>query len=402
MPELIELLPHDARPRGNVKLTVPKGTRRTARAAPVTAARVDAMPTGRRGQRPGVLYDPAFPGCDPETWKCVVDEHETRRLLLPKLSGMEGSDVLDIVRLPNAAENDALLEVGEQFYDAHGGVRKKEAMHGGMKGAGDHIDPQGFLAPFACPPSERLRVAAGMQRAGRIFAKVWERRSVGWGEMLSMQEAVWPTGTPWWPQQWDVSRGLGNAKHADNDEVRAFAVWLSRMPGPFRSWWLLFPDWGVAIKLAHGTWVSWNGKECPHCTAVPADSEGEALMSVFCSLQEKACDTLSREIACEEELVVRSEYGGAREVGESGGELFARLEDGMLVSVKCAKELPEETAASMSKRALRRYGEKNYRWAACRVVEVEVNGDDEGPYPRVWLRESSATARMLVGTCKQA
>ena len=34
-------------------------------------------------------------------------------------------------------------------------------------------------------------------------------------------------------------------------------------------WYLLFPDVGLAIELAHGVGVSWDGRVHRHCTAVP-------------------------------------------------------------------------------------------------------------------------------------
>ena len=61
-----------------------------------------------------------------------------------------------------------------------------------------------------------------------------------------------------------------------------------------RHWWLLFPQHGVAVQLMHGTWVSWDGRSAPHCTAVPDVAAGDCLMSLFCSLPADAVGVLER------------------------------------------------------------------------------------------------------------
>jgi hypothetical protein len=317
--------------------------------------------------------------------------------------GAVGGDVIEVIRDPDDPQNETLLTIGNHFMYVHGeAVRPSEPCIGKMKAAGDH-DHLGEWRKYACPVQERLPVARGMERAGRIFNRRFRGRSLGWEEMLELQAGLWPLGTPWWPQQWDVSHGLGNAKHRDRDASRCFAGWFARRRGPFRTWFLLFPDIGLAIRLAHGTFVSWNGATQPHCTAVPADGEGDAFVSVFCGLQQKACDVLSREIACEEELVARSARGGVREKGESGIDLFMRLEPRMHVSVLCAKLLEREVAVGKSRRALRRYGQKHRRWGHCIVVGVTRGSDAcvtlrDASGGKVWgMSVSDVSNRLVIG-----
>ena len=351
-----------------------------------------------------------MPGCDPSTWPVVVEDHESRRLLLDSMTDGAPSEVIDIGRVRDADENSALLKIGEHWLGSHGSVRKKEPAYGCMSQVGDHVAPDGHWRPEACAAGERRMVASGMERAGRVFGRYFSRRAVGWAEMLAVQAALWPKGSPWWPQQWSVSRGLGNAEHADRDEVRCFAVWLSAdHPGPIQSWWLLFPPWGIAIRLCHGTRISWHGRLMPHCTTVPAANEGSGLVSLFCGLQAKACAMLAREIACSEELRDRSAesvVGGV--ANERGRALFDRLQCGMLVSVKCALLLKLERVAlqGISKRALERWGSCHARWAAATVVRVE--GGVGGPFVVVrvasgklwWLSVSDVSNRLVIGQYK--
>ena len=72
-----------------------------------------------------------------------------------------------------------------------------------------------------------------------------------------------------------VSINLGNSSHFDvNDATPSVALWVERFPGTAKNWYLLFPTTeldgklGIAIKLHHGTMISWDGQFNRHCTAV--------------------------------------------------------------------------------------------------------------------------------------
>ena len=81
--------------------------------------------------------------------------------------------------------------------------------------------------------------------------------------MILQQMLIWPMECPDEltdvPQCWNVSLNLGNKFHKDNDGNRSFAVWVSNNKDTSStSWYLLFPEWEVAIEICHGTWISWN------------------------------------------------------------------------------------------------------------------------------------------------
>ena len=49
-------------------------------------------------------------------------------------------------------------------------------------------------------------------------------------------------------------------------------------------WWLLFPDVGLAIELEDSVAISWDGRECMHCTSAPSRAymyASDALLSLF-------------------------------------------------------------------------------------------------------------------------
>jgi hypothetical protein len=61
-------------------------------------------------------------------------------------------------------------------------------------------------------------------------------------------------------------------------------------------WYLLFPDVGLAIELAHGVGVSWDGRVHRHCTAVPRHV---ALRDhLYCSFFVNRCATVGADKLC--------------------------------------------------------------------------------------------------------
>ena len=115
----------------------------------------------------------------------------------------------------------------------------------------------------------------------------------GYDEMLRLQAELWPNKTPARPACWDVSANLGNSQHIDPDCPRSYAVWFRTGSGT-RGWYFLFPEHGVALRLRHGTAVSWDGRTQRHCTAVPVLADGDDLYSLFAALPADACAQLAR------------------------------------------------------------------------------------------------------------
>ena len=70
-------------------------------------------------------------------------------------------------------------------------------------------------------------------------------------------------------------------------------------------WWFLFPNHGVAVELAHGTWMSWDGRVQPHCSSVPCFAEDDELLSLFASLPNNLCSVFEREQACGDAIKAR-------------------------------------------------------------------------------------------------
>ena len=77
-----------------------------------------------------------------------------------------------------------------------------------------------------------------------------------------------------------TSKNLSNSEHLDtNDCSRSYAFWVTEHD--YEGAYLLFPQWGLAIELCHGRYISWNGKECAHCTSVPKKSDNGVTMDIY-------------------------------------------------------------------------------------------------------------------------
>jgi hypothetical protein len=89
----------------------------------------------------------------------------------------------------------------------------------------------------------------------------------------------------------DMSVDLANASHFDvHDASQGFSVWTEETPGLASNWHFIMPNLhgvsdsgetfnGVAIKLRHGTAISWDGRVIRHCTSLsrPDGAEGKII-----------------------------------------------------------------------------------------------------------------------------
>jgi hypothetical protein len=94
----------------------------------------------------------------------------------------------------------------------------------------------------------------------------------------------------------DSSDGLANASHIDgNDASQCFTTWLEEKPGTASDWHFVMPNLhgvsadgkpfnGVAVKLRHGTAISWDGRIIRHCTSLfRPDGPGTAIVGEGCA-----------------------------------------------------------------------------------------------------------------------
>ena len=78
----------------------------------------------------------------------------------------------------------------------------------------------------------------------------------------------------------DMSVDLGNSSHYDVGDVsQGFSVWTEEVPGLASNWYFVMPNLygigndgnpfnGMAVKLHHGTAISWDSRVIRHCTSL--------------------------------------------------------------------------------------------------------------------------------------
>ena len=277
----------------------------------------------RNARANGLVFNESFPGFDPLSWNHVVraplsgTEASSYRFELERPTRDAGQsetvfDVVDICYRPQSSLPSCVRAHSEACIDAHSNVRKGDAASGDMVGVGVNQAYSGFRDHFKHDPSKHMSICNGMYVAGQVFAAHFRERNVGWDEMMESQRLLWPAReSERYPQSWFHSRNLGNASHIDClDGARSFAVWHSNslQTESHPSWWFLFPAHGLAIEIVDCTWVSWDGRFSPHCTAVPHNlCPGENLYSFMCSLRQAVCASLVKRQQVQVQLQSRSE-----------------------------------------------------------------------------------------------
>lgn len=382
-PTFVAARTEDDSPVGNVLID------KAGRSRPIDRAGAYRRPVGRRGQRAGLCYDPEEPGLDlndKELWPHVIEpSFDSTRLQLGVLPEKEGKEphytVLDV----GLDEDIPLVEEARLVCSVHDTCREQDPGHGFMVGAGDHARRDGLVQPFVLVNGgERRDVSSALERAGRVFAARFTGRGLGFEAMLKVQEETWPVGaraSRGIPVCWDASSDYGGSSHVDRDGAESFACWLQLKRGaPSRNWALLFPRHGVVVRLRHGTWVRWDGRFAPHCTAIPQVAEGDNLLSLFCSLPADVLVTFERLWRLYDRLRERSAPastalvpGSAKRVKVGGGNRSMFEEGNPVECLVTVGVMPEEIRRG-SRAGRRRWAEANARRMAGVVVKVDTSG----------------------------
>ena len=266
------------------------------------AAFLDKFP---RNQVPSLLYDQSDKGFDPTKWRFHINTTQDARLFLQPLHG-DGdaySNLVHVHRSKNEDDNNFLYHTTSKLIEERNPVRTTNGWNGVgiMVGIGEHLNRNGHHTDFVLRPKFRTMWSneeekMTMSKCGGIFEAQFKDKSVGYKEMIEHQKRLWPNNCPSRvndiPRCWNASQNLGNELHNDCDADRSFAVWTNEKKFHSKSWYLLFPEWELSIEICHGTWISWNGLSCGHCSTVPNVVEGDQFLSLFCSIPRSLCNHL--------------------------------------------------------------------------------------------------------------
>ena len=212
------------------------------------------------------------------------------------------------------AENKMLKENAEQLFDS--GCRQDDCLgkngtpYGQMGCGGISSFGKAYVSTSGSSKRKRKRKSKNQQA---IVLDHFERRLLEIqfnhrvNELRNPVDQVEPPLKEWKLNQDHVpmcsmmasSENLGNECHTDLDGSRSMAIWHHEEyklgeddDSLIQNGFFLFPDAkcnidgevkGIAIRLLHGTVISWDGRYVRHCTAVPNWCGGEVrrLLSTF-------------------------------------------------------------------------------------------------------------------------
>jgi len=259
-----------------------------------------------------------------------------------------------------------LMKTCEMIANNYNGVRSVGwGGVGGMFSAGYNVGYKRHISLVALsnkmnklPRSYFDHITNCLSTAGNCFCDEFGSKDVGFNEMLEMQQAMWPKrrNCPKGPACWIVSDGLGNPQHIDDDYSRSFAGWFTEHEIKNQSAWFLFPGLGVAIELCNDTWISWDGRNCAHCSSVPHLSDENHIYSLFTAITKKVYSTCSC-VNTHEKVLCESRIN------------FESLKINDKVSLRWVQSFLGNNT-KQNKRRMRKCGNKNHRWLHCTVKYV--------------------------------
>jgi hypothetical protein len=300
------------------------------------------------GKLPALLYNKQMPGFDPDTWKHVVTKSSIgRKLFHQNPNGAAGQGhALPIHHCVSKALKQ-MHQTCEYIIENCGDVQSSNSWGGvgSMCPAGYHFH-LGDMKQCAIKKGnvdKRRLMQSYLSNSGQIFTDQFAYRGVGYDKMLQDQHDVCIKGRkcPRTPACWVASKNLGNPEHTDsNDYSWSFAVWVMKASPNDDSAWLLFPQWGVAIQLCHGTYISWDGTSCAHSVWYQICQGGVAFFSLFTALLKMLINNLSLRHACKSELVNRINHKNLGEDESPCKTFLQSLKVGMMVRKRWVQPIP--------------------------------------------------------------
>ena len=206
---------------------------------------------------------------------------KTRLELLNETENGSNTTILHRLHIHRGSSHNTinLMKTCQNIAEAHTCVRGKGwGSVGEMYSAGYNVGYKGRISKVVVPSKIKTKYLAFLRSiennllaAGTIFEKEFFDKDVGYVEMIKLQDTMWPLNRkpPYDPACWVVSHGLGNPLHVNDDCSHSYAGWFCSSEINNRSAWFLFPQWGVSIELCNDTWISWDGRNCAHCSSVP-------------------------------------------------------------------------------------------------------------------------------------
>jgi len=283
----------------------------------ITREKAAKLISNKKQQSALLLYDSNYEEISTQSWPHVVakDDPPRRYRLLPEnaTEGTRGSVVLTgCCDISTDAGNLDLIMSTAILMDRHFTKTREGKCIGKMSSwsqkhsHGQPIKAAIHHAKESDKRSIKKDIYTRLSRCKGIFADRFENKNVGFEDLLSDIEKVFYSSNNA-PLCYIASKNLSNSEHVDaNDWSRSFAFWVTEHD--YEGAYLLFPQWGLAIELCHGRYISWSGKECAHCSSVPKKSNNNDernIYSLFTALPKNLYNEGMKRVRCDNKLTIR-------------------------------------------------------------------------------------------------
>lgn len=335
----------------------------------------------------GLVYDTKLDGFNPlkSGWPIVItkDMLEVRlELESEDYDGVNNTTTYPLhVHRNKKLDTSRLFETCLKIADNYKDVRKIGwGGCGHMYSAGCNVGFKGLVSEVALSSKMKKQsiefresIKNGLENAAEIFSKEFGDKNVKYEETINHVNSVWTKKTKC-PKivSWIISDGLGNPMHVDDDHSRSFAGWFTKKEIKNRSAWLLFPKHGVAIELCDGTFISWDGIHCDHCSSVPNLSPNNRIFSLFTAVTNKVHRTLQKAKNCQA-ILKKIKAEGTR-LAEGARVEFKSVKINDKVSCLWFDDGPGKTKLKTEEKdcALRERGQKKRKWIHCYIDDIDI------------------------------
>jgi hypothetical protein len=204
-------------------------------------------------------------------------------------------------------------------------------------------------------------------QCGALYKKYFVRKCAGYENMCENIRIARPDSHDHLqPLSYLTSKNLGNSEHLDaDDHSRSFAFWVTTTTTTHEGVFLLFPQWGLAIQLGNGRYISWHGNEVPHCTSVGLNTPDRGdIFSLFTALPSSLFKS------CSKKQTLDAIKEDRRNSGEAATAFFKSLRVGMMVECNVCPESAIKKLPTLSKGKKQATVKKKQYYRKHRIVGI--------------------------------
>lgn len=288
----------------------------------------------------GLKFDTNYTSFDITKWTLHNKFDKPKKyLLLPKNASKETIGSIVYTGCYNTNNNDRLdliMNAAILIDKYYTNTRTEDGSDGYMSSWSQNISHgKQTQAAINAKGSDKQRIKGELNtilsQCKDTFIQQFINKSVGFEELLEdLKQVFYQLKNA--PLCYIASSNLSNSEHIDTgDHSRSFAFWVTE--NNYEGAYLLFPQWGLAIKLCHGRYISWSGKECAHCSSIPKildNNNKRNIYSLFTAIPNSLYNETMKTRRCDKVLKQRHKKGWSK----TNTSLFQSINVGMKVQIR--------------------------------------------------------------------